>query len=125
MIGDVLTARVREFLRIHVPHVDALQVLLLLIDGGHRWWDADDVGIRTGIEPAVVAKSLEGFAAQNLLDIRISDAVRYRVHAGSPELARGLDLLAAAYRKSPTAVVSFVAGMDRALMETGSSRLKR
>jgi len=47
---------------------------------------------------------LEAFASRNLLDIRISDDVRYRLRAGTPELARGLGLLIETYRRSPTLV---------------------
>ena len=47
---------------------------------------------------------LEAFASRNLLDIRISDDVRYRLRPGTPELAHGLGLLIETYRRSPSLV---------------------
>ena len=54
---------------------------------------------------------LEAFASRNLLDIRISDDVRYRLRAGTPELARGLGLLIEAYRRTPALVREWAVGI--------------
>jgi hypothetical protein len=108
MTRDLLTPRVRDFLNAHVTREGDLDVLLALIHDGTRWWDFESMAARTALDPITTRQSLETLAAQNLLDIRISDAVRYRLHPGSDELARSLDALAAAYRKDPAAVVNYV-----------------
>jgi hypothetical protein len=110
MLRNVLTPDVREFVSLHVGSMADLQVLVALFEDDGRWWDAQSMSVRTGVDPARARQSLEALAAQNLLDIRVSDAVRYRLHPGSDDLTHGLHALAAAYRKYPTAVVKFVAG---------------
>jgi hypothetical protein len=47
---------------------------------------------------------LDSFASRNLLDIRISDAVRYRLRPGTRELQAGVAAVAEAFRRSPGAV---------------------
>src|SRR5262245_43288136 len=101
MTLDLLPTRVRAFLNGHVSGVSDLEVLLALIHGGHRWWDFESLAARTALDPTSVRFSLEALAAQNLLDIRISDAVRYRLHPGRDDLARSLEAVAAAYRQNP------------------------
>jgi hypothetical protein len=125
MVRDALARRVREFLNVHLTRVGDLEVLLALIEGGNRWWDAHSMAIRIGMDPAGTRESLEALAAHNLLDIRVSDEVRYRLHPGSDELARNLEALSAAYRASPTAVVNYVMGVDRALTEAQHRRRTR
>jgi hypothetical protein len=53
--------------------------------------------------------TLERFAQQNLLDIRISDDVRYRFQPGTDQLETAASAFAAAYRRDPALVVQYVA----------------
>ena len=101
-----------------------LEVLVALIHGGNRWWDFESMAARTGTDPSDARRILEGLAAQNLLDIRISDAVRYRLQPGRDDLARSLDALALAYRKDPVAVLNFVADGRGAVTHADSHRVE-
>jgi hypothetical protein len=109
MTSDCLELDVRDFLRAHVTTLGDLKVLLALVGCGPRWWDAQAMGAITGLDPATARVCLDGFAAKNLLDIRLRDTVRYQLRAGTRELERSLDTFSAAYRKSPALVISWAA----------------
>ena len=115
--GDRVPAIVREFLTAHVTSLSDLKVLLTLINGEERWWDARSIAVYAGVDVADASRCLEAFAVRNLLDIRISDAisdaVRYQLRPGTRELESCLEALVAAYRKSPADVVGCAADVSR------------
>src|SRR5205085_8586172 len=117
MTGDILDQAVRYFLEQHIATEVDLQVLLALMEGGRRWWDADALASIMGVPSAVARRSLESLTAKNLLDIRVSDAIRYQLQPGSSSLESGINRFAAAYRRSPSAILrwgeSLVAGRPR------------
>jgi hypothetical protein len=81
-----LPAGLVTFAQSHVHSVEALQVLLLCIDYRERWWDVSGVADRLSLTKSRARHILDGFARSNLLDIRISDTVRFRFDRGIQEL---------------------------------------
>jgi DNA-binding IclR family transcriptional regulator len=104
---------VRTFLSLHVESLEHLAILLALIESDSRWWDARAMSGRVGIAPADARRALEGFASRNLLDIRITDDVHYRLRPGTTDLDAGVRALADAYRRSPPTVLRWAAGGSR------------
>ena len=105
MTVDMLDAAVQYFLEQHVATVIDLEVLLALLHGGRRWWDADALASSVGVPAADARRSLDALTAKNLLDIRVSDTIRYQLHPGTASLASAVDRFAAAYRRSPAAIL--------------------
>jgi DNA-binding MarR family transcriptional regulator len=81
-----------------------LGVLLALIESDSRWWDARSLARKSDVSVREAARMLEAFASRNLLDIRMSDDVRYRLCPGTPDLERKIHLLIDIYRRSPSLV---------------------
>ncbi len=86
-----------------------LQMLLTLMDDPQRWWDARTIAQETGNPSAATGVGLDRLAARNLLDIRVTDAVRFRYRPGTPELEQAGAAFADAYRTNPLAVARLVA----------------
>ena len=98
-----------NFAQSHVHSVEALEVLVLCVDHRERWWDASTVADRLSITRSRARQILDAFARSNLLDIRISDAVRFRFEPGIQELEQEAVSLAVAYHSNPADVVKLVA----------------
>jgi hypothetical protein len=101
MSGD-LPPHVQVFLATYARSLEELAILLALIESRTRWWDVASMAVRSGITPLHARRVLDAFAARNLLDIRISDDVRYRLRPGTPALAHDVDAVVGCYRRSPT-----------------------
>lgn len=99
-----LPTHVHAFLNQFACSLDELVILLALIESRTQWWDVDRMAARAGLVPFNTRRVLDAFASRNLLDIRISDDVRYRLRPGTPELAREVDAAVGVYRRSPTVV---------------------
>jgi hypothetical protein len=104
-ISDTVAA----FADSYLSSLDELIVLVLLIDAQSRWWDARSVARETGIQPAVAARILDRFAARNLLDIRVTDDVRYQYQPAVPEVATAGTAFAETYRRNPAGLMRLVA----------------
>jgi hypothetical protein len=104
-----LPAALVQFARSHVHSVEALQVFILCVDQRDRWWDATAVGRAASITESRARRILDEFARANLLDIRISDAVRFRFAPGIQELEDHAVAFASAYHTNPTGVVKLIA----------------
>jgi hypothetical protein len=89
--------------------VEALQVFILCVDRRDRWWDATGIGREVSITESKARRILDQFARANLLDIRISDAVRFRFAPGIQALEEQAVAFAAAYHSNPAVVVNLVA----------------
>jgi hypothetical protein len=113
VVADELPGEVRRFLTEYVDSIEALSILLALIDADSRWWDAHAMAAQSGSSAADARRVLEAFASRNLLDIRISDDVRYRLRPGTPDLEDLLHQVAAIYRTSPRTLFQWVAGRPR------------
>ena len=69
---------IRRFLKEAVTSVEDLEIVLLLRRNPERYWDAESVSDRLEISRQLAAASLETLARHNLLDVRLSDVIRYR-----------------------------------------------
>ena len=94
----------------HVRTLEELQLLMAIIQSDDRWWDAAGAAEEFGMTVVAARASLDYFAARNLLDIRITDDVRYQFRPGTPALRDAAKAAADAYRKRPIGVAQLVTG---------------
>ena len=99
-----------------VRSVEELEVLLRLADSRERYSSAAAIAAESGLPPAAAAAALEALASRNLLDVRITDAVLYKLDPASAEVRACLErTLAAAARNRDDvsrAIVRSSAGQD-------------
>ena len=93
--------------------LDHLQLLEALASAPDTWWDADSAARHLTIRPGAARKALDDLARSNLLDIRITDDVRYRSQPTAPELEETVKACLAAYRADPVRVVRAVTDARR------------
>ena len=93
----------------HIASAEELALLVALVDAPSRWWDPALVSRELGIPAAAARAILDCFAAENLLDMRVTDDVRYQFRPGTTELQKGAVAVANAYRAHPVAVVQHLA----------------
>lgn len=105
-----LPAGMVSFARSYLPSIENLRVFILCVDHRDRWWDASAIADTLSISETRARRILDWFARSNLLDIRISDAVRFRFEPGLRELEERALEFAAAYHKDPAGVVQLIAG---------------
>ena len=110
MVTEQLPEEVRAFLAAYVGSIEELNVLMALIDVDARWWDAGTMAAHSGTTAGDARRILEAYASRNLLDIRITDDVRYRLRPGTPELEEAVHRVAATYRTSPRTLFQWAAG---------------
>ena len=99
-LGPVVTA----FLARHVRNLDELQLLMSIIQSGDRWWDVAAATREVGITAADARAALDRFAAQNLLDLRLGEDLRYQFCPGTEDLRAAARETLDAYRRNPIAV---------------------
>jgi len=104
-----LPAPLTQFARSHLHSVEALQVFILCIDHRERWWDSSAIARRLAIAESQARRVLDQLARSNLLDIRISEEVRFRFAPGVHELEEVAAAFASAYHDNPAAIVNLVA----------------
>ena len=98
------------FVSEHARTLAELQLLMLLIDSGDRWWDAASAARESGMTVAEARRGLDFFGSRNLLDIRITGDVRYQYRPGTPELRDRAAACAAEYRTRPLDLAQLVSG---------------
>jgi hypothetical protein len=108
-MADVSDA-VIAFVRAHVRSVDELQLLMAVANAPERWWGPAAAARELGMAVRDARSALDHFAARNLLDIRITDDVRYQFHPGTEALRQAAREAAAAYRSQPIDVAKLVSG---------------
>jgi len=108
-----LSSQITAFITTHVRSVEALQVLMLLVQSPERWWDPTAVRLETGLAPGAAARILQQLASANLLDIKVTGDVRYQFAPGTPELRATALTVCELYRRTPLVVVSALPGMNR------------
>ena len=96
------------FMADHVRSLDELQLLMSIIQSGDRWWDARIAAREIGMSQAAAGEVLDRFAARNLLDIRVSDDVRYQFRPGTDALRDAARATLDAYRRNPIALARLV-----------------
>ena len=82
-------------------------------DAPERWWDAKLMRAEIGVSLPAARVILDHLASLNLLDIRVTDAVRYRFQPGTPELEDHVVRVIAAYRADRDAVLRLVRRVAR------------
>ena len=94
--------------------VDDLQLLVAFFNSSGRWWDTASVGRELRLGQDEARKVLERFAASNLLEIRLTDDVRYQFRPGTDALHQGVAACVAEFGANPAALVrAIVEGAGR------------
>ena len=124
---ESLPASVEQFTRTYLQAVEGLLVFVTCLDNCERWWDAATMAREIGITEAAAHKTLERLARGNLLDIRVTGAVRYQFKPGTPDLESQADMFAEAYRKNPVHIRRLVVpSLPRSLRDFAQAfRIKR
>jgi predicted ArsR family transcriptional regulator len=108
-----LPAAVTTFLDAHVGSLEHLELLLLVMQTPHRWWDASAASDELGMHPDAARRGLDHLAARNLLAISVTGDVRYQYQPGRAELDEAARLVADAYRHRRLAVLQLVTQPER------------
>jgi hypothetical protein len=95
---------VNAFLRNHIRNVDDLHLLVAVAANEDRWWDEESVARDLLIDRSHARSLLEHLAGHNLLEIRVTDQIRYQYRPGTPELAAAAGACLDAYHHNPVAV---------------------
>ena len=104
-----LGAAAMAFVREHLASLDELELLMRLMSSPERWWDATTAARSLGIPVHRARAMLDGFVSRNLLDIRITEDLRYQFRPGTAELTDAATAVAIAYRRNPAPVIQAVA----------------
>jgi hypothetical protein len=99
---------VAAFLSEYLASSEELEVLMRVVAAPERWWDARAVSRGSGMSIGSARAALDTLTARNLLDIRITDDVRYRFRPATAALEAAVGAVAAAYQREPAAVAQFV-----------------
>jgi hypothetical protein len=105
---ESVPAPVEQFTRTYLRSVEGLLVFVTCLDHRERWWDAATMAREVRITESAAHKTLERLARANLLDIRVTGAVRYQFKPGTPDLESQAGMFAAAYRRHPVPIVRLV-----------------
>jgi DNA-binding MarR family transcriptional regulator len=92
-----------------IDSLQELQMLVVLMEDPDRWWDAGALATDTGNAPSVTRRTLDRLAARNLLDIRVTEEVRFRYRPGTFALEEAGSAFLDAYHKNPIAVARMIA----------------
>ena len=113
MAPQPLPSDVAVFIGENLLTVDEIEALTAMSDAPGRWWDAKLMCRELGVPLAMARFILDHLAGLNLLDIRLSDEVRYRLQPGTPELNQMLCRLVSVYRTNRDDVVRAIARVAR------------
>jgi hypothetical protein len=108
---------IRRFLKGAVSSVEDLEIVLLLRRNPERYWDAESVSDRLEISPQLAAASLETLARHNLLDVRLSDVIRYRYNPMTGDELALVNALADAWRHDRALVMKELTANSRSLSD--------
>jgi len=113
MAQHELSPLVLTFLTEHVSNLEQFQLLLKVVQGGDRWWDAESASREVGISRAEAQAALDHFAKRNLLDIRITGEVRYQYRPGTENLQAAAQATVDEFRRKPVQVLEVITGRTR------------
>ena len=108
MPGGDLSPIVQQFISEHVNSAERLEVLLLLHRQPDRGWRAVDVSKEVYTVPASATLRLESLVAAGFAVSAGGADPEYRYQPRTPELAAGVDALAAAYRQDRVKVIKHI-----------------
>ena len=96
------------FATTNLPSVEELRVLVVFVEGRERWHNADTIAKTLHISDTVAQAALDHLARRNLLDIRVTDDVRYRFRPGTPLLESQATAVVATYRRNPRQILKLI-----------------
>ena len=105
MAPELLPVEIATFIGDHLLSVDEIEALTALSDAPARWWDAKLISGALGVPVSTARGILDHLARLNLLDIRVTDEVRYQFHPGTSTLGRITSRLVSLYRTDPSSVI--------------------
>lgn len=108
MAGGDLSPFVQQFIAEHINSAERLEVLLLLHRLPDRGWRAVDVSKEVYTVPAAATLRLEALVASGFAVSSGGADPEYRYQPRTPELAQGVDALAAAYRQDRVRVIKTI-----------------
>jgi hypothetical protein len=111
-MSSMFAPSVMAFVTDHVRNLGELQLLMAIIESGDRWWDATSAARELGLTLPDARRALDYFGTHNLLNIRITEDIRYQYCPGTPELRASAEACATAFRSRP---------LDLAQLATGPS----
>ena len=110
---EPLPSEIAAFIGEHLLSIDEIEALTALSNAPARWWDAKLMCRELGLPLSTARFILDHLASLNLLDIRVSDEVRYKFQPGTPQLSLLVTRLVAIYRTNRRAVVRAIARVAR------------
>jgi hypothetical protein len=103
--SQLIPQGVRDFLDRYIRSVEDLYLLVAMAQTRDRWWDAASAAQELGVGRSAAAGVLEHLARHSLLDIRVTDDVRYQFRPVTPEIREAVMTCAAAYNADPVPIV--------------------
>jgi hypothetical protein len=104
MTEDRLPSVVRSFIATHIRSLQDLHLLIGMACAPDRWWDEDTAVRELGFDRRAARAGLEHLAAHNLLEIRVTDDVRYQYRPGTADLEAAVAAAVDTYRSNPVAL---------------------
>ena len=112
-----LPAHVAAFVSAHIRSIEDLHLIMVLVNEPGRWWDAAAVARELQISTRAAQRALEHFAQHNLLEIRLTNEVRYQFHPGTEDLRAGAIECVGAYRENPIALIRAISPGLRSIQD--------
>ena len=105
---EPLSPAVARFAETYLYSLEDLKVLILLVEERERWHDVASVARKLDIPRDMSRATIDHLTRSNLLDIRITDDVRYRFRPGTSELERHAVAAVDAYRRTPARILQLI-----------------
>jgi hypothetical protein len=99
---------VPAFVHDHIRDADDLHLLVAMASDDQRWWDEKVVSGELFMDGSRSRNALEHLAGCNLLEIRVTGAVRYQFRPGTEALRAAALATVAAHRHNPAAVLHLI-----------------
>lgn len=106
---------VTAFVADHLRSYDDLVLLEALVSASDRWWDASSAAAALLLREAAARATLDYLAAHNLLEIRVTDDIRYQFRPGTPALHQAALACIEAYRADPNGVARLLVNRGQGL----------
>lgn len=110
---ELIPPSVLRFIARHLRSLMDLEVLMLLSSTPDKHWTAAAVALQLAIPGTAAREALENLCRQNLLDVKVGEALSYRYNPGAPQLGRAVDELFTTYQDARVAVTAAVADAAR------------
>ena len=111
MADQTLSPEVRQFISRHIPSVEELEILLLLMNGESQAWTVDRVFQVILSSKHSVEKGLEKFVAAGLVQKSASSPTTFTIQP--TDAASTLRELARCYREAPVRVIEAIYQKNR------------